>query len=133
MIPSAGTLVFKNDDFGGAHHYTPATNDMPDYPWQPTEIVKKAAYESADGEMWEWSKYQKRAFTLNFKSVGTDAVATLGSIAIEEKDFLFLVVESASGTNYEGTCHWTDSEFVPTEMVKGLWDFTYNFKEVHAR
>ena len=133
MIQAGGTITFDNSAFGGNQvNYTPSTLDMPDYPWEPEEIISHKIYTSAMGELWSWTKYQKRKFTFHFHAVGTDAIATLGSIAIEEKDFTVRIQEGATEI-YKGTFYYTGQKFSPREIAKGVWDFEFECMEVHAR
>jgi len=108
--------------------YTVPVSDMADYPWEPIELLGKDVVKARKGKVWLYQLFHKNAWSLHFRDVSANCVATMGSLARSGTDFLFIDdVNDSGGT---GTCVSIENRWAPIEKEDGNWDFDLDFEEV---
>lgn len=116
---------FDNTPYGGNQSITLSLDQMPDF-FPIDEDLKQNRYVSDTGKLWQYTWYRKRTYALQFRNVGTNLAATMGSFVREGYKINWHDdVDNAGGT---GT-FTTSGGFAYRAISPDIVDFAFTLRE----
>lgn len=118
---------FDNTPFGGSQSVELSTDEMPDY-FQIGQESRVNTMRATGGKIWQYVWYKKMRSVIQFRSVGSAILATMGSIANENVQFLWYkdINTPNSGTHL---CAFVGDEFAYTPLTPYQYDFDFEVED----
>lgn len=118
---------FDNTPWGGVHNFTVSEQDMPD--WFPFDQIKdQDVLRAKSGQAWSYIWYQKESAAIAFRHIGSNTLATLGSIARAGIAFRWYKDTSTSGSG-TGTFIFT-GPFSYSPLTPDYTDLDFTVEEL---